>query len=164
MKQRVKWLMIALAATGVAGAALGQNSSSPAASDSSSAGTTPAGHWHRHGPGLMVGGGLMRALHQLNLSDQQKASIKTILSSARTAARAQRQNEGAPDFTVLSNPGDPNYMTALQDLQTRAANRIQQESQTEQAIYKVLTPEQQAQLPQVLATIKASWAGHHSAS
>ena len=64
------------------------------------------------------------------------------------------------DFAVLSNPGDPNYGNAMQDLQTRMASRIQEQSQTQQAIYKVLTPEQQQQLPQILAAMKAKMSQH----
>jgi Spy/CpxP family protein refolding chaperone len=51
----------------------------------------------------------------------------------------------------------------LQDLQTRMANHIQEQSATELALYKVLTPAQQQQLPQILASMKGRM-GQHSAT
>ncbi len=149
MNKRTKWLMVALAMIGVAGAVMGQTSGS------SSSGGAVAGHWHHHGHGMMVGGGLLRAVHQLNLTPAQQQSVHTILTAARSQFQAERKAASGPDFTVLSNPGDPNYGSAMQDLQARMANRIQEQSATQQAIYKVLTPEQQQQLPQILAAMKA---------
>jgi hypothetical protein len=66
MNKRTKWLMVALAMIGVAGAVMGQTSGS------SSSGGAVAGHWHHHGHGMMVGGGLLRAVHQLNLTPAQQ--------------------------------------------------------------------------------------------
>jgi Spy/CpxP family protein refolding chaperone len=154
MKKRTKWLMVALAMTGVAGAVMGQTSGS------SSSGGAVAGHWHHHGHGMMVGGGLLRAVHQLNLTPAQQQSVHTILTAARSQLQAERKAAGGPDFAVLSNPGDPNYGSAMQDLQARMASRIQEQSETQQAIYKVLTPEQQQQLPQILAAMKAKMSQH----
>ena len=156
MKNRAKWLMVALAMTGVAGAVMGQTSGS----SSSGSGGAAAGQWHHHGHGMMVGGGLLRAVHQLNLTPAQQQSVHTILTAARSQFQAERKAGGGPDFAVLSNPGDPNYGNAMQDLQTRMASRIQEQSQTQQAIYKVLTPEQQQQLPQILAAMKAKMSQH----
>jgi Spy/CpxP family protein refolding chaperone len=154
MNKRTKWLMVALAMIGVAGAVMGQTSGS------SSSGGAVAGHWHHHGHGMMVGGGLLRAVHQLNLTPAQQQSVHTILTAARSQFQAERKAASGPDFTVLSNPGDPNYGSAMQDLQARMANRIQEQSATQQAIYKVLTPEQQQQLPQILAAMKAKMSQH----
>ena len=111
---------------------------------------------------MMAGGGLLHALHQLNLTPAQQQSVHTILTAAHSQFAAERKAGGAPDFAALSNPGDPNYAAAKQDLQTRMANRIQEQTQTEQAIYKVLTPEQQQQLPTILANMKAKMAQHSS--
>jgi len=109
-------------------------------------------------------GGLLRAFHQLALTPAQQQSVHTILTAARSQFAAERKAGGGPDFTVVSNPGDPNYSTALQQLQTNMANRIQEQSQVQQALYKVLTPEQQQQLPQVLAAMKAKMSAQHGAS
>jgi Spy/CpxP family protein refolding chaperone len=159
MKNRAKWLMVALAMTGIAGAVMGQSSSSSGSADPG-AGAPGAHHWHHHGQGMMLGGGLLHAFHQLNLTAAQQQSVHTILAAAHSQFAAEHKAGGRPDFTVLSNPGDPNYATALQELQTHLANRIQEQSQTEQALYKVLTPEQQQQLPQILAAMKAKMAQH----
>ena len=156
MKNRTKWLMIALAMTGIAGAVMGETGSSSGSADSAAPG---ARHW-RHGHGMMLSGGLLHALHRLNLTTAQQQSVHTILTAAHSQFAAERRAGGRPDFLVLSNPGDPKYATALQDLQTRLATRIQEQSQTELALYKVLTPAQQQQLPQVLATMKAKMARH----
>jgi Spy/CpxP family protein refolding chaperone len=78
--------------------------------------------------------------------------------------RANEQQSGATerrrdDFAALSNPGDPNYAQALQQLKSRAAERVQQAitraSETEQKLYGVLTTEQKAQLPKVLSEQRA---------
>lgn len=158
MKNRAKWLMVALAMTGIAGAVVAQTSSSSGSSSATTA--TPGAHHWRHHHGMMAGGGLLHALHQLNLTPAQQQSVHTILAAAHSQFAAERKAGGAPDFTALSNPGDPNYAAAKQDLQTRMANRIQEQTQTEQAIYKVLTPEQQQQLPTILASMKAKMAQH----
>jgi Spy/CpxP family protein refolding chaperone len=157
MKNRAKWLMMALAMTGIAGAVLGQSSSDSVRADAS-AGRTGARHWHQHGLGLMLGGGLLHAFHRLHLTAAQQQSVHEILAAAHSQFEAERNAASRPDFAVLSNPGDPNYATALQELQTRLVKRIQQQSQTEQALYQVLTPQQQQQLPQILAAMKAKMA------
>jgi Spy/CpxP family protein refolding chaperone len=161
MKNRAKWLMVALAMTGVAGAVVAQTSGSSGSSSGATTGAPDGHHW-RHHHGMMAGGGLMHALHQLNLTPAQQQSVHTILTAARSQFAAERKAGGGPDFTALSNPGDPNYATAKQELQTRIANHIQEQTQTEQAIYKVLTPEQQQQLPGILASMKAKMAQHAS--
>jgi Spy/CpxP family protein refolding chaperone len=160
MKNRAKWLMVALAMTGVAGAVMGQTSSSSGSSSGATTGTTGAHHWRHHG--MMAGGGLLHALHQLNLTPAQQQSVHTILTAARSQFAAERKAGGGPDFTALSNPGDPNYAAAKQELQTRMANHIQEQTQTEEAIYKVLTTEQQQQLPVILSNMKAKMAQHSS--
>jgi Spy/CpxP family protein refolding chaperone len=153
MKNRAKWLMVALAMTGVAGGVVAQTSSSSDSSGGASTGIPGAHHWKHHG--MMVGGGLLHALRQLNLTPAQQQSVHTILTAARSQFAAERKAGGGPDFAALSNPGDPNYATAKQELQTRIANHIQEQTQTEEAIYKVLTTEQQQQLPGILASMKA---------
>ena len=157
MNNRTKWLMVALAMTGVAGAVVAQTSSSSSGAGITS--TPGAHHWH-HGHRMMLGGGLLHAFRQLNLTPAQQQSVHTILTAAHAQSQAERTAGGKPDFTVLSNPGDPNYSTALQDLQSRMASRLQAQSQTELALYNVLTKQQQAQLPTVLASIKAKMSQH----
>ena len=101
---------------------------------------------------LTAGAGLAA---QLNLTADQQASIKSILSNARAQAKAAQAAGTTTDMTVLGNPGDPNYATALQTAKTHASTRLQNESELQGQIYNVLTAQQKAQLPTVLASIKA---------
>jgi Spy/CpxP family protein refolding chaperone len=131
-----------------------------------------AGSWGRggfggHELGMFMDRGFFAALRQLNLTPVQREQMRTLVFNAREAVRMQRANaeqSGAAqlrreDFAVLSNPGDPNYAQAVQQLKERAAERVQQAisnaSDTEQKLYNVLTAEQKAQLPKVLADLKA---------
>jgi protein CpxP len=160
---RVKWLMVALALTGVAGGVYAQTTASSGGTAAS--GTTTGGnhHWQHHRGGMMGGGMLMHALHQLNLTDAQKQSVHSILTAARTNAKAQHQSAGAPNFAALSNPGDPNHTAAVQDMQARMTARIQAREAVQQQIYGVLTQDQKTQLASIIAARQAKWA-QHSAS
>jgi Spy/CpxP family protein refolding chaperone len=156
MKSRTKWLMVALAMTGIAGAVMGQTADSASPGDP---GRGDGHHWHHRG-GMMLTGGLLHAFRQLDLTPAQQQSVHTILTAARSQAEAERKAAGKPDFTVLSNPGDPNYAAALQALQTQMSNRLKEQSQTEQALYNVLNSTQQAQLVTVLASMKSRMSQH----
>src|SRR5580658_10464648 len=158
MKNRANWpnwLIVAAVLTGVAGAAYGQTTttstpSTPAATTS----TTGGKHWHHHRGGMM-GGFMMHALHQLNLSDDQKQSVHTIMANARAQAKARHQNGTAPNFAALANPGDPNHAAALQAMQTNMAARIQARDAVQQQIYGLLTADQKTQLASILAAKQA---------
>jgi Spy/CpxP family protein refolding chaperone len=158
LNRNVGLLVLAIASIGTAaGIASAQSTTTAPAASTSTTTTTPAeGHkWHRHRGGFLLGMTL-RATKQLNLTADQQASIKQILSTARAQAKAARASGQAPiDMTVLGNPGDPNYAAALQSAKTLAANRIQSESEIQGQIYNVLTAEQKAQLPTILASMKA---------
>jgi Spy/CpxP family protein refolding chaperone len=161
MKNRAKWLMVALAMTGVAGGVYAQTTSDSTGTAASSP-ATGGKHWHHHRGGMM-GGMLMHSLHQLNLTDAQKQSVHGIMANARTQFQAQRQSGGAPNFAALSNPGDPNHAAALQDLQSRMTARIQARDQVQQQIYGVLTADQKTQLASIIAAKQAKMAAHNSA-
>jgi Spy/CpxP family protein refolding chaperone len=100
-----------------------------------------------------------RALKQLNLSDDQKQQIKALVSAERQSAKAQ----AAADLSVLANPADPNYASALQGVKDRAGARIQHWSDLQMQIFNMLTPEQKAQLPQVLSAMQARIAQRRAA-
>lgn len=156
LNRNVGLLVVAIAGLGgAAGIAYAQSTTSSSTPATTS--TAPAAHgkWHHRGGGLLLGMTL-RATKQLNLTADQQASIKQILSTARAQAKAAHASGQAPvDMTVLANPGDPNYATALQSAKTLAANRIQSESEIQGQIYNVLTAQQKAQLPTILASLKA---------
>jgi Spy/CpxP family protein refolding chaperone len=139
---------------------------------SSSSSSSPPAFAGRHfhgprGPGGMFVRTLLRATRQLNLSSEQKQEIKGLISQARSQARSSTTT--APDITVLGNPGDPNFATAVQSMQSGASARVQQESELASSIYALLTTEQKTQLPTVLASLKAqaaqrraAWQARHS--
>jgi Spy/CpxP family protein refolding chaperone len=159
LNRNVGLLVVAIAGIGAAASIASAQSTTSAPSTSTT--TTPAptgGHkWHggHHRGGFLLGMTL-RATKQLNLTADQQASIKQILSNARAQAKAAQTSGQAPvDLAVLGNPGDANYATALQSAKTLATNRIQAESELQGQIYNVLTAQQKAQLPTILASMKA---------
>ena len=161
--RNVGLLVLAVASLGTAaGVASAQTTTTPSTTTTATA--PAAGHkWHRHQGGFLLGMTL-RATKQLNLTADQEASIKTILSTARAQAKAAHAaGQSSIDMTVLGNPGDANYATALQSAKTLAATRIQNESELQGQIYNVLTAQQKAQLPTVLASMKAQAAERRAA-
>ena len=138
---------IALAACAVMGLgtlAWAADSSAPAAP------ATPH-HWHGAHGGMMHGP-LHQALKALNLTPEQQQQVHSILESARPPA-----GTAMPDITVLGNPGDPNFAAAVAQAKTQAAQHVQKMADITQQIYAILTPEQKAKLPQVLADMKAKF-------
>ena len=117
------------------------------------------GHWAYRGSAMV--GTLLRATRQLNLTADQQQSIRSLVSAARAQRRAAAG--GGVDFTVLGNPGHPEYATAVQSAKTAAASRIEAEVALQGQIYDVLTTEQKQQLPQVLAAMKAKFQQRKSA-
>jgi Spy/CpxP family protein refolding chaperone len=181
MKNRAKWLAVAVAMTGIAGAVYAQTTSNPNNPAASGGGQWRhdgydrhdgddhhwRGHHHRHGHhghrhhGPMMGGMMLHTLHQLNLTDAQRESVHGILAKARSQFQAQHQKGNAPpNFAALANPGDPNHAAALQALQARLTARIQARDQVQQQIYGVLTASQKTQLASILAAKQARFAQH----
>ena len=135
------------------------------------------------GRGMMLERGMLAAFRQLDLTPVQREQVRTILfnasESVRMKAATERQAGGAQqaldNLAVLANPGDPNYARAVQQLKTRATQRVQDSIQlaadTSQKLYNVLTADQKAKLPQVLADMKskfearrAAWQQQHGAA
>jgi Spy/CpxP family protein refolding chaperone len=160
--RNVGLLVLAMASISTAAGIASAQTTTPSTTTTA---TTPAtGHkWHRHHGGFLLGMTL-RATKQLNLTAEQQASIKTILSTARAQAKAAHAaNTSSVDMSVLGNPGDANYATALQSAKSLASTRIQNESEIQGQIYNVLTAQQKAQLPAVLASMKAQAAQRRAA-
>jgi Spy/CpxP family protein refolding chaperone len=161
-------LLVATATVGT-GAAVAAASTTTTPSATTTTAPAPGGkHW-RHGQrgGGMLVGVMLRATRQLNLTPDQESSIKSILSNAR-AQRQAAAGTAASDMITLANPGDPNYATALQSAKAAAAARLENEAQLQGQIYNVLTADQKAKLPQVLADMKtrfetrrAAWQQQH---
>ena len=137
---------------GATGAAFAAETDTTAAAAATTAPGAVHMHHFGHARGGLLLGSLLRATRQLNLTDVQKSSIKSLLVSAHQAQGAS--GESRPDITVLGNPGHPDYASAVQNAKTLASARVDRESALARQIYEVLTPEQQAQLPNVLAGMK----------
>jgi Spy/CpxP family protein refolding chaperone len=146
-------LIVAAATVGAGAAAFAATTASATTTETTAA--PPAGkHWHhRHS---MLVGTLLRATRQLGLTPEQQQQIKGLIAAARTQHQQAAGTAGI-DMSVLANPGDPNYATAIQNAKTTAAARIQSESELEGNIYALLTKDQKDKLPQVLADMKSKF-------
>jgi Spy/CpxP family protein refolding chaperone len=165
---RTLGLLLVATATVGAGAAVAavSTTTTPAATTAATAPAPDGKHWHHRHGGMLVGV-MLRATHQLNLTSEQQATIKGILSTARAQHEAAA-GTASFDVIALANPGDPNYATALQNAKTAAATRLQNQVELQSQIYNVLTADQKAKLPQVLADMKskaeqrrAAWLQQH---
>jgi Spy/CpxP family protein refolding chaperone len=105
----------------------------------------------------------VHATHELNLTADQKAQIRMILRTAQEQERVHMQAAN-PGMAVLGDPSNPGYSAAIQAMKTNATNRIQQESDFQAQVVNVLTPEQKAKLPNVLASLQAKQEAHRAAS
>ena len=163
LNRNVGLLVLAIASIGTSAGIASAQTTAPSTSSSAPTTTAPTGghKWHRHHGGMMLGLTL-RATKQLNLTAEQQASIKSILSNARAQAKAAHAAGAQTDLSVLGNPGDPNYATALQSAKASASSRIQAQSELQGQIYNVLTADQKAQLPTVIASLKAQAAQHRA--
>lgn len=136
--------------------ALGAIGGVAAASDT----TSPATSIHRmYGYGLGMHSPFLRAVRQLELSDDQKQRIRSLVTTEREAARANGHARRA-ELSALANPGDPNYASAVAAAKAAAANAIQRRSDLDVQVYGVLTPDQQAQLPKILADMRTRMEQH----
>ena len=156
MHKTIQRLAIGLAVAGLAtGAALAQSTSTET-DPSSNAGqgyAASGGGWHRHEPGQHF----LRLFRKLGLSADQKAQVQSILADAQAARQKNATDRQAAraQMAALANPGDPNYAAAVQTAKTRAAEAIQKRSDLQVSLYNVLTPQQKAQLTQLIAERRA---------
>jgi Spy/CpxP family protein refolding chaperone len=101
--------------------------------------------------------GFKHLMHALNLSADQKSQIKSIVMQGKSqrdaALSAAQANLQALAATA---PTDPKYAALIEQAKTNAAARIQERSDTWAKIYATLTPEQQAQIPGIVAAEKSA--------
>jgi Spy/CpxP family protein refolding chaperone len=160
-------LLVATATVGAGATVAAAATTSTATATTAATAPAPDGrHWHHRHGGMLVGV-MLRATRQLNLTPEQQATIKGILSNARAQHEAAA-GTGKVDLMTLANPGDPNYAAALQNAKAAAASRLQSQVELQSQIYNVLTADQKAKLPQVLADMKskaeqrrAAWSQQH---
>jgi Spy/CpxP family protein refolding chaperone len=132
--------------------------------------TAPPGghHWghrgHQFGP--------MHVLHKLNLSPEQKAQIKLLMTSAHTDSKTLMTSDLANRQSLASTaPTDSAYPDLLATAKANAATRVQKMSDLWGQVYTLLTPEQKAQIPSILAAERqqmearrAAWQAAHPQS
>jgi Spy/CpxP family protein refolding chaperone len=109
---------------------------------------------HRHAFRARTQAPLVVALHQLSLTIEQRNSIRALFDQTKQQAIAEMQANRA-HLQTLANPNDPGYAVAVQTAKTNAANRVQRRSDLYEHIYAVLTPQQQLELPAILAVEEA---------
>ena len=96
-------------------------------------------------------------LRQLNLSPEQKTQIKSIFEQAKPGMQSKFAAARANHEALMSTaPTDASYPALLATEKANAAARVQATSDMKTQIYAVLTPEQQAKVPQILAADKAA--------
>lgn len=119
--------------------------------------STPPPHHMMHKEmmhhGMRHGGPFLMAVHQLDLTADQKKQIHDIVEKSREQARAN-MTAHKDQFMGMMNPGDANYANAVQAAKDAAVARIEQMSKDNTEIYNLLTDKQKAELPKVLEKMK----------
>jgi len=114
--------------------------------------------WHHHGPGHLYS--------KLNLTPEQQASIKTIMTNAGPQMKSIHSEMHANSLKLVqTQPNDPGYATVV--AQVTEANgslhsqMITQREAVRAQIFKILTPAQQTQLAalqaQMLSRPHGAW-------
>ena len=125
-------------------------------------------HWHGHHGGFM---GMV--LHKLNLTDAQKAQVKSIMAGEKSQFQALRASSETNHEALASTPPTDTaaYAALVATAQKNAATRIQLESETWSNVYSsVLTQTQRDAIPGIVAAAKArreqrieEWKAEHEA-
>jgi len=112
---------------------------------------------HDGGPHHHHGGELGHVLHQLDLTPDQQGKVTTILAQSRIDIKALHGKMGDNRYELAAtSPSDPGYPALLANAKANAAAWIQHESDVRKQIYAVLTPQQQARIPQIVAADRAA--------
>jgi hypothetical protein len=169
MKSTIQRVLFAVALATLGAGAVGTAS---AQTTSSAPGAAPQHHFrghHHHFGGPLVGP-LLQATKQLGLTAQQQSVIQGYLKAAHQPHQAGAQAQG-PGITVLADPGNQNYASAVAAVQAAAGARVAKEQQLAELIYNELSSAQKTQLPTVLAAMqakeqarRAAWAAKHTTS
>jgi periplasmic protein CpxP/Spy len=110
-------------------------------------------HHHRHGSGHWM-------MSKLNLTDAQKAQVKSIMTAAGPQMKSIHQQMRANSMKLSQMaPTGGAYTAAVQEVSqanaTLHAQMITQREQIRASVYKVLTPAQQQQLATMKAEMQA---------
>jgi len=146
-------------ATSLSGVAVYAQSSAQTTPDATAAGPR---HWH-HGEGGV--GPMGFVLHKLNLTADQKSQIKAIFAGQKSQFEALRASAKSNRQALAATaPTDPGYPALLETAKSNAATRISLAGQVWSQIYaSVLTKEQQAQIPAIVAAAEAARASKETA-
>jgi protein CpxP len=110
-------------------------------------------HWHGHHHG-----GFFRVLHKLNLTDAQKAQVKSILTGQKSQFEALRSSSQTNHDALASTAPTETaaYAALIATEQKNAATRIQLRGEAWTNIYQnVLTQTQRDAIPGIVAAAKA---------
>jgi Spy/CpxP family protein refolding chaperone len=154
---------IILAGGALATTAAGISIATAADEPTTAAPAAPGPHgWHHHHHGAF------HMLSKLNLSAEQKASIKTIMANAGPQMKSIRQEMRANSQKLSQTlPTDANYQSVVAQV-TQAngslhSQMITQRESVRAQIYKILTPAQQTQLATLKAQMQASMQARRAA-
>ena len=150
---------------GIAAALLLAGLAGTAAAEAPAADTTaappPGAHGHPHGAGPQMD--LRHILRQLNLTPEQKTQVDSILSSAKPQMQAHHATSVANrEKLMVLSPSDPAYPAAVAAVQADASSGVKLAADLKTQVYAVLTPEQQAKIPEIQATAKAQIAARRA--
>ena len=113
-----------------------------------------------HGPGADEFHDL---LGQLNLSADQKQQVQSIFAQARPQMHSLRETSRTNrEQLVATPPTDANYPGLVAQAKTNAAQLIQLTSDLWTQVYAVLTPEQQAKIPDIVAAARSVRDAHRA--
>jgi Spy/CpxP family protein refolding chaperone len=144
-------------ATGVAGFSAYAASTDPTTATTATT-DAPGAHQWRHGHRGGPLGEMGVVLHKLNLSAQEKASIKQVFAEQKSQFEALRASSKSNREALATTPPTDTaaYGALVKTAQANASTRISLMSETWSKIYGALTPPHQQAIPGIVATAQAA--------
>jgi len=147
MKHSIHRGLGALALAAESAVTIAQTPPAPAAAP------TPAMHPAHHYPRAHP---FMRILHQLDLTADQKSKIYAIYETGRPNMESLEKSTRSNLEQLMSTPpGDAAYATLSETAKSNALAHIQLITDIQAQMYAVLTSEQQAKIPGIVAAEQA---------
>jgi periplasmic protein CpxP/Spy len=150
----IRNLLVGTILTAGALAAAAAGISIASAADDTAATAPPAGAqgWHHHGEGHL--------LAKLNLSADQKAQVKAIMTNAGPQMKSIHQEMHANSLKLRQmQPTDANYANVVAEVSqangTLHSQMISQMAEVRASVFKILTPAQQTQLTALEAQMQS---------
>jgi Spy/CpxP family protein refolding chaperone len=118
----------------------------------------PGAHQWRHGHRGGPLGEMGMVLHKLNLSAEEKASVKQIFAEQKSQFEALRaSSKSTREALATTPPTDASaYGALVKTAQSNASTRISLMSETWSRIYGALTPAHQQAIPGIVAAAQAA--------